>query len=90
MANENKGQSADPAEAAAPKPPKGTTAVPKTPEKGETVLIVTAYGDRVPAKVTGANGDRIDVELTYRDALVTLTGVQFDPEGNRPDSWTRG
>ena len=69
------------------KPPASPT---DRPAAGESVNLVTAYGEHVLAEVTGSRaGGRVDLRAVYRDEEVVVTNSPYDPIGTTPDSWHR-
>jgi hypothetical protein len=57
--------------------------------KGEDVMVVTARGEHVPAKIIKRNEDgTIDVEFVYADKeTVLITSSPRDDKREKPDSW---
>ena len=57
-------------------------------DAGTNVLVVTAKGEHVPAKVTKAHeDDLVDLEFTYEEKPVVITRSPRDNNGKRHDSW---
>jgi hypothetical protein len=67
-------------------------------KKSDNAFVVTARGERVPAKITKSNedgtvdvefvyqGGTVDVEFVYQGGTVLITKSPRDDDGKKPDS----
>lgn len=56
---------------------------------GDTVQLVLANGEHVPAEVVKVRTpDLVDLKFTFRDGEQTITSSPFDAAGKLSDSWS--
>ncbi len=55
--------------------------------KGDTVKVVTAWGEHVDATVRAVRGNLLDVAFQYEGSDVVITSTPFDAAAEKPDTW---